>query len=158
MNTIPCIHTPVAVVQATERVLVNSQTCTAQLLEAGAPAAGKFNHVNFSASLGVASQIAYDPSKCAVALAAGINNVQDALDSLCMQPHGGGCCLTVGEGGDFPTLDIAIRELLKRKTREICLCLLAGEHKLADALDVQAPVGTHLYVHGAGMASRLIIR
>ena len=137
---------------------VNSQTCTAQLLEAGAPAAGKFNHVNFSASLGVASQIAYDPSKCAVALAAGINNVQDALDSLCRKPHGGSCCLTVGEGGDFPTLDIAIRELLKRKTRDICLCLLAGEHKLADALDVQAPVGTHLYVHGAGMASRLIIR
>ena len=137
---------------------VNSQTCTAQLLEAGAPAAGKFNHVNFSASLGVASQIAYDPSKCAVALAAGINNVQDALDSLCMQPHGGGCCLTVGEGGDFPTLDIAIRELLQRKTRDICLCLLAGEHKVDKSLDVQAPVGTHLYVHGAGMASRLIIR
>jgi len=138
---------------------VNSQTCAAQLLEAGAPVAGKFNHINFSASLAVASQIAYDPAKCAVALAAGINNVQDALDSLCLQPHGGGsCCLTVGEGGDFPTLDIALRELIKRKTRDICLCLLAGEHKLADALDVQAPAGTHLHVHGAGMASRLIIR
>ena len=138
---------------------VNSQTCTAQLLEAGAPAAGKFNHINFSASLAVASQIAYDPSKCAAALAAGIDNVQDALDSLCLQPHGGGaCCPTVGEGGDFPTLDIAIRELIKRKTRDICLCLLDGAHKLADGLDVQAPPNTHLHVHGAGLASRLIVR
>jgi len=138
---------------------VNSQTCTAQLLEAGGPAAGKFNHINFSASLAVASQIAYDPANCAAALAAGINNVQDALDFLCLQPHGGGsCCLTVGEGGDFPTLDVAILELIKRKTRDICLCLLAGEHKLADALDVQAPAGTHLHVHGAGMASRLMVR
>jgi hypothetical protein len=135
-----------------------SQTCTAELLEAGAPAAGKFNQIHFSASLAVAAQIAYDPAKCAVALAAGINNVQDALDALCLQPHGGSCCLTVGEGGDFPTLDVAIGKLIQGGTRDICLCLLAGEHQLADTLDVQAHAGTHLLVHGAGLASRLVIR
>lgn len=139
---------------------VNSQTCTAQLLEAGASADGKFNHVHFSAGPLTAAQVAYDPAMCPGAAAAGIDNVQDALDALCQVEHaaGGGCCLTVGKDGDFPALDIAIRELLKRKTRDICLCLPPGEHKLADGLDIQAPPGTHLHVHGAGQTSRLIVR
>jgi hypothetical protein len=135
-----------------------SQTCTALLLDAGAPAAGKFNHIDFSAGTLTAAQVAYNPANCVAASAAGIDNVQDALDALCKTEHAAGCCMTVGEGGEFPTLDVAIRELLKRNVRYLCLCLLPGEHKFADGLDVEAPEGTHLHVHGAGMASRLVLR
>ena len=138
---------------------VNSQTCTAQLLEAGGPAAGKFNHINFSASLAVASQITYDPGR--LCSGAGCGHQQRAGRAGFSVPSAARRRQLLPDcrrGGDLPTLDVAILELIKRKTRDICLCLLAGEHKLADALDVQAPAGTHLHVHGAGIASRLMVR
>ncbi|MFM0225692.1 DUF6519 domain-containing protein [Paraburkholderia dipogonis] len=135
-----------------------SQTCVAQLLEAGSPAAGKFNRIDFSAGTLTAAQVAYDPAKCADASAAGIGNVQEALDALCQMEHagGGGCCRTVGENGDFPTLDVALRKLLQKES-DICLCLLPGEHHFSDELVLNAPPGVHLHVHGAGQASRLIV-
>ena len=137
---------------------VLSQTCSAELLEAGAPAAGKFNRIHFNASLLTAAQVAYDPSNCAEAKAAQIHTVQDALDALCKRGHGGGCSKTVGEGGDFATLDEAIVRLINEKQRDIVLCLLPGEHHLKDGLDVQAPSGTRLHVHGAGLASRIHVQ
>jgi hypothetical protein len=137
---------------------VLSQTCSAELLEAGAPVAGKFNRVHFNASLLTAAQLSYDPSKCAEAKAAEIRNVQDAIDALCQRRHGGSCSKTVGEGGDFATLDEAIERLLKARERDIVLCLLPGDHRLRDGIDAQAPSGTHLHVHGAGFASRLFVQ
>ncbi|WIV96886.1 DUF6519 domain-containing protein [Kinneretia aquatilis] len=137
---------------------VLSQTCSAELLEAGAPAAGKFNRIHFNASLLTAAQVAYDPSNCAEAKAAQIHTVQEALDALCKRGHGGGCSKTVGEGGDFATLDEAIERLINEKQRDIVLCLLPGDHHLKDGIDVQAPSGTRLHVHGAGQASRLFVQ
>ncbi|WP_223525354.1 Ig-like domain-containing protein [Pseudomonas sp. A-B-26] len=137
---------------------VLNQTCTAQLLEAGQVAAGKYNVLHFSASLSVATQVAYDPAKCADMAAQGIHTVQDALDALCQKNHGGGCCTSVGVGGEFENLDIALKALLEQGQRDICLCLLPGEHHLADSIDQVAPNGTHLFIHGSGPASRLVLR
>jgi hypothetical protein len=38
------------------------------------------------------------------------------------------CCVTVGEGGDFATLERAITTLLGLDAQEICICLLPGDH------------------------------
>lgn len=135
-----------------------NQTCKAELLEAGQAVAGKYNDIHFSARLSLAAQVAYDPAKCADLAAQGIHTVQDALDALCQKNHGGGCCTSVGVGGEFEHLDSAIEELLKQGQRDICLCLLPGEHSLADSIDQGAPEGTQLFIHGAGPASRLILR
>lgn len=137
---------------------VQNQTCTAELLQAGVPAPGKFNELHFSASLAVAAAVAYNPANCADMQAEGVNTVQKALDSLCKRNHIGGCCVTVGEAGEFPTLDRALRELLDRGERDICLCLLPGEHRLEDDLVVDAQQEVNLLIHGSGPASRLSIK
>ncbi|MEK1905156.1 MAG: DUF6519 domain-containing protein [Pseudomonas sp.] len=132
-----------------------NQTCTAELLQAGASAAGKFNELHFSASLAVAAAVAYNPAGCADMLADGVNTVQLALDSLCKRNHVGGCCVTVGKEGEFPTLDRALRELIERGEKDICLCLLPGDHRLTDDLVVDGKREVNLLVHGSGPATRL---
>ncbi|WP_426105198.1 DUF6519 domain-containing protein [Massilia sp. TSP1-1-2] len=135
---------------------VLDQRVTVELLEAGQTAPGKFASVHFSARLLVAAQVAYDASKCADLAAAGVSNVQDAIDVLCTRTHGGGCCVTVGKEGSFPTLDVALRTLLEQEKSDICICLLPGEHHLGESgIDQQAP-GLKLLIHGAGRASRLM--
>ncbi|WCM54388.1 DUF6519 domain-containing protein [Pseudomonas sp. WJP1] len=135
-----------------------NQTCNAQLLEAGQPVAGKFNTIHFSARLSLAAQVAYDPAKCPDMAAQGIHTVQEAIDALCQKSHGGGCCTSVGVGGEFENLDIALITLFKQDRRDLCLCLLPGIHRLADSLDEDAPPGTHVFIHGSGPASRLVLR
>lgn len=135
-----------------------NQSCVAELLQAGAPAPGKFNELHFSASLAVAAAVAYNPAGCPDMQAEGVNTVQAALDSLCKRNHSGGCCVTVGEEGEFPTLDRALRELLDRGERDICLCLLPGEHVLEDDLVVDGQQEVNLLIHGSGPASRLNIK
>ncbi|MET1080526.1 MAG: DUF6519 domain-containing protein [Pseudomonas sp.] len=137
---------------------VLDQGCRAELLEAGQPVAGKYNDLHFSARLAVAAQVAYDSSKCPDMLAEGINTVQEALDALCLKNHGGGCCTSVGEGGEFATLDQALKTLVDQGRRDICLCLLPGAHMLSDSIDLGVTENTYLYIHGAGPASRLIVR
>jgi hypothetical protein len=41
------------------------------------------------------------------------------------------CCVTVGAGGDFPTLETAITTLIGRDVQEICICLLPGDHEVS---------------------------
>lgn len=135
-----------------------NQTATAELLEAGLAAGAKFDKIHFSARLALASQLSYDPAKCLELSSQGVHTVQDAIDALCRRSHGGGCCISVGDGGEFATLDKAIRTLLEKGRLDICLCLLPGSHHFEDALEVQAPPGVHLTVHGTGRASRLILR
>lgn len=133
------------------------QTCTAELLLAGTAPVGRFNDIHFSARLAIANQVAYDPANCADMKAAGISTVQAALDALCQRNHQGGCCISVGKDGEFPTLDRALQMLLKKGERDICLCLLPGDHAL-DELVVEGANETNLMVHGAGPASRLQIK
>jgi hypothetical protein len=47
---------------------------------------------------------------------------------------GGGCCVDVGEGGQYDTLEHAFKALLPLKKPSICLSLLAGEHKVEQSL------------------------
>ncbi|MDQ3248356.1 MAG: DUF6519 domain-containing protein, partial [Chloroflexota bacterium] len=105
--------------QRVEAVLLNS---------AGNPILGQVIH--FNANLSVAGGVAYDPAACANL--AGATTVQQALDILCALDRGGGCCVTVGVGGDFERLDIAIRQLLDQGERDLCLCLLPGNHEMGD--------------------------
>ncbi|MNX44820.1 hypothetical protein D3C86_753180 [compost metagenome] len=82
--------------------------------------------------------------------------MQQALDALCRRTHGGGCCVTVGPAGDFPTLDKALHTLIGQDRLDICLCLMPGEHKLGDDLAAKGP-RVRLMVHGCGPASRLLL-
>lgn len=76
-----------------------------------------------------AGQIAYSPrADCSYLGQLGVDTVQEALDALCLRPSGGGCKVTVGAGGQFETLDEAIRKLLSRNIFDICICLLPGKH------------------------------
>ena len=136
---------------------VLNQRVSAQLLEGGQAAIGKYNSVHFSARLSLASQVAYDPAKCPELSEQKVTNVQDALDALCVLTHkGNGCCVTVGKDGSFPTLDVALMALSGQGKRDICICLLAGEHRLGAGIELGAP-DMRLQIHGAGRATRLLL-
>ncbi|MBW7883203.1 MAG: hypothetical protein H3C34_11320 [Caldilineaceae bacterium] len=79
--------------------------------------------VFFNANLSVADRVAYDPANCPDL--ANARTVQQAIDALCARPTGGGCCPTVGEGGDYPDLATALADLRERGRQNICLCLLS---------------------------------
>lgn len=122
--------------------------------EDGAP---QITPVFFNANLSIASQVAYDPRNCPDLKDAA--TVQDAIDILCRRPQGGGCCVTVGQGGAFERLDEAIKALLEQGQRDICICLLAGEH-VASSPSVTLGLeerDLHITIHGCGKASRLIL-
>jgi len=75
----------------------------------------------------------------------------------------GGCCVTVGQGGEFPLLQDAIDALVGRGLGEICICLLAGDHE-ANQLLINvpginpAPNLRHVHIHGCGRASRILLK
>jgi Family of unknown function (DUF6519) len=70
--------------------------------------------------------------------------------------RGGGCCLSVGPGGDYPNLDEALGDLIGRGERDICLCLLAGDHGFkGGSFDVETERLAHLSIRGCGRGSRL---
>ena len=72
------------------------------------------------------------------------------------QSGGGGCCLSVGPGGDYPTLDEALRDLIGRGEADICLCLMAGDHLFQGGdFDVDPERRAHLSIHGCGRGTRL---
>jgi hypothetical protein len=50
--------------------------------------------------------------------------------------HGKGCCVTVGQGGEFVTLEAAITTLVGRNLKEICICLLPGDHQVSELVIV----------------------
>lgn len=134
------------------------QHATAELLVAGQVVAGRYLPVHFSAQLALASGVAYDPSDCADLLAAEAYTVQQAIDTLCKRTQGGGCCVTVGLAGEFETLDVALRTLLAEDRRDICICLLPGNHSLADGMSLIGTPRHHISIHGAGRASRLMLK
>lgn len=113
--------------------------------------------IRFNANLSVASQVAYDPRNCPDLGAA--QTVQQAIDLLCQRPQGGGCCVTVGRGGEYERLDEAIEALLEQEQRDICICLLAGDHETVSPsiqLDLEER-DLHITIHGCGLASRLVL-
>lgn len=114
--------------------------------------------VFFNANLSRASHVAYAPGACADLAQA--RTVQEALDILCARPSNGGCCVTVGAGGEFPDLVTAIKALLERGERDLCLCLLRGEHEFFGFdFEQQADErGLHIDIKGCGAATHVLWR
>ncbi len=67
-----------------------------------------------------------------------------------------GCCWTVGEDGDFRTVSDALSELLERREREICLCLMPGTHRFEGGR-FSGERWAHLSVHGCGRGTLLLL-
>ena len=82
-----------------------------------------------------------------------------------IETKGGGrsCSVTVGEGGEYPDLAAAIKDLIsKQKEKEslktICICLLPGEH-IVKSLNVDKPTATpqfNLHIRGCGSSTLLV--
>lgn len=111
--------------------------------------------VFFRATLSEASRVSYDPKDCPPLLAAQVRTVQEAIDELCKMDHGGGCEVTVGQEGQFATIEEALEAL---KDKDLCLCLLPGEHKLAAGLDItsaDAKNPRHVAIHGCHQGARI---
>lgn len=105
-----------------------------------------------------AGQISYSPGgACTFLNQPGIDTVQEALDALCARPSGGGCKITVGTEGVFRTLEEALKTLIEKRIREICLCLLAEEHVLVGQPFVATVAGQRISISGCGPATRLRI-
>lgn len=70
-----------------------------------------------------------------------------------------GCCVTIGPGGDHPSIDGALADLLARDVRDICLCLMAGDHRFDGGTLQVAPekIRAHLSIHGCGRGTRVLI-
>jgi hypothetical protein len=139
---------------------VLDQTVEATLLLSGAPAVGRYNRIHFSARLARASEVAYDPAACAELGAMGAITVQAALDALCELSHKaqGGCCVTVGKGGQYPSLDAALQDLREKDMRRICVCLLPGVTVWEGRFDPGAGGGLSVQVHGSGRGSRIMLK
>jgi hypothetical protein len=110
--------------------------------------------IRFGVRLLRAADVGYDPSACSDLKAAGATTVQAAIDALCARSGGSGCCITVGDKGQFPTIEAALKAL--GATSDICLCLLPGDHK-SDTLATNAET-THLAIEGSSPEScRLVL-
>ncbi|HEV8579158.1 MAG TPA: DUF6519 domain-containing protein [Thermoanaerobaculia bacterium] len=107
-----------------------------------------------------ADQISYanDP---ACSTLTGATTVQEALHLLCLrESSGGGCRTTIGEGGEFPTLEEAVTAFKARGESRYCFCLLPGEHLLeSSVLVMDAPPDKPFYfdIEGCGAASVLLL-
>jgi photosystem II stability/assembly factor-like uncharacterized protein len=70
---------------------------------------------------------------------------------------GGGCSITVGEGGDFPKLTTEIvNKLLEKQGGRLCLCFMAGVHDIEE-LAAEGNGQFRLSIHGCGRAATLRI-
>ncbi len=132
-----------------------AQQVEAVLLDAGGTAIpGQI--LRFSANLSIASQVAYDPSQCPSL--SGANTVQAALDILC-KVRQGGCCVCVGKGGDYERLDEALKDLIGKGERDLCLCLLPGDQDVEGLEIERKPDEPDLQIKivGCGAGSRVIL-
>ena len=70
------------------------------------------------------------------------------------------CCVCVGPGGEFATIDEAITALIERGERDICICVMVGDH-VAGGLDLPVPDPEgppfHLSIKGCGRLTRVRI-
>jgi len=70
------------------------------------------------------------------------------------------CCVCVGPGGDFESIEDAVTSLLDRGERDLCLCLMAGDHPVGMLeLSPPDPEGPpfHLSIKGCGRLSRVLV-
>lgn len=127
------------------------------LADAGAPL---LTPIRFNANLSVASQVAYDPKNCPNLN--GAETVQAAIDILCRQSQGSACCVTVGREGEYSSLDEALSTLRAQGQRDICICLLPGDH-VFPGLEWSIPIEEtgkaefNLKISGCGSGSRILL-
>ncbi len=108
----------------------SSQQVKAELLDA----AGSPMHlpVVFTANQSIASQVLYDGNGCQDLDIGFPGTVEQAITALCMQKNGKRkCSVTIGEGGDFKSWEEAVEKL--QKEEDICICFLAGSHKIGES-------------------------
>ncbi len=131
--------------------------------------------VRFNANLSLAEEVSYEPPTDCPNLA-GATNVAEALDALCTitadqvvynppddcptlegttnvaEALDALCHISGGGGGDFEELDTALSDLLNQGALEICLCLMAGPHKLSGLIyDHNLKQGElHIRISGCG--------
>lgn len=66
---------------------------------------------------------------------------------------GGGCEITIGEGGNFPELSSELLEKLLAARPSLCICFLPGQHRLEAGLQLDAAntrPARRLSLHGCG--------
>ena len=80
------------------------------------------------------------------------NTVQDALNKLCSLVQFKECYVTVGENGQFETIDDALKAHLDEGHENICICLQPGEY----VLSVEISGNIHLSIRGCGHGSSII--
>jgi hypothetical protein len=72
----------------------------------------------------------------------------------------GGCCVCVGPGGDYERLDEALKDLIGRGERDICICLRPGDQEIGAIAIERNPnePDLHLTIAGCGPGIRLTLR
>ena len=138
--------------------LSGCQTVTAVLLAAGGsvPLTEPTRAV-FTATVSVASEVEYTPATSCAMPATGtgaVSTVQEALDWLCRH-RGGGCEVTVGQGGDYPNLREALA--LLQQHPGVCICLLHGEHVVDEPLLVSRANGS-VKITACGPGTRILMK
>lgn len=70
---------------------------------------------------------------------------------------GGGCCISIGEGGEFSELTSDLLKLLaERYKNRVCICFRPGLHVVQD-LSLGGDRELHVSLHGCGRASTLVL-
>lgn len=76
-------------------------------------------------------------------------------------PAGRGCCVCVGPGAQFESIEEAIKGLLDQGERDLCLCLTVGDHVVGQ-LELPEPDREgprfHLAVKGCGRGTRVLVK
>ncbi len=129
------------------------QICEARLLS-GALEESRHQVVRFNARLNRASEVSFEPPANCPPLA-GRTNVQTAIEVLCQQEHGKGCCISIGEGGMVHDLREAAEFARSRDWRSACFCLLPGEHSWPEGLKLNRELLENLTISGLRSGSTL---
>lgn len=138
----------------------NSQRVVARLVDEGGQPLGL--PVHFNANLSQARDVAFKPD-CLFLKGKEVSTVKEALEELCEREvsESKGCSVTVGPGGMFDRLDLAIATMLDSGETDICICLMPGDHQLPVGLLVDVsglgrkPV--HIKIKGCGQQSRVYL-
>jgi hypothetical protein len=79
--------------------------------------------------------------------------VQEALDRLCQRKRG--CCITIGIGGDYSTLQAAFASLcLVQQSQNFCVSMLPGVHH---AVNLSLDAENQIMITGSGCGACVIV-
>ncbi len=95
--------------------------------------------ITFTETLNTADRVAYTPGCPDLA---GMITVQQALDELCKHRGAESCCKSIGKGGDYETIEEALKDLFKEGKDlplGVCFCFMPGDHVWPDGLNVDGP-------------------